>query len=62
MWYFKAKCQRIGALIKASRKKLKAILVSEFKKLGLTFLVLKLNEFPLFDGFLDLANFLFLGF
>ena len=58
MWYFKLKYQRIRALVKTSRKQLKVVLASEVKKLGLTSLALKLGKFPLFNGFLDLADFL----
>ena len=57
MWCFRSKCQRIGPLIKASRKQLKASLTSEVKKFGPSFLVLILGEFPSFDSFLDLNNF-----
>ena len=51
------KYQRIGALIKANYKQLKAILALEVKKLGPSFLTANLGKFSLFDGFLDLANF-----
>ena len=44
--------------MKASRKWLKAALALEVKKLGLASLALKLGEFLIFDGFLDLAKFL----
>ena len=44
--------------MKANRKRLKAVLASGVKKFGPAFLALKLDEFPLFDGFLDLADFL----
>ena len=52
----------IEALIKASHKRLKAVLVLGVKKLGLAFVALKLDEFSLFDSFslfdfLDLDNF-----
>ena len=42
----------------ASRKRLKASLALGVRKLGPAFLVLKLGKFPLYDGFLDLADFL----
>ena len=41
-----------------TRKHLNAALASGVRKLGPTFLILKLGEFLLFDGFLDLADFL----
>ena len=44
--------------MKASRKRLKAALASGVRKFGPAFLASKLGEFPLFNGFLDLANFL----
>ena len=44
--------------MKANCKRLKADLALGVRKLGPVFLVLKLGEFLLFDGFLDLANFL----
>ena len=58
MWHSALKCQRIGALVKVNRKRLKAALVSRVGKLKPASLILKLGEFPLFDGFLDLADFL----
>ena len=42
----------------ASHKWLKASLAPGVKKLGPAFLASKLGEFPIFDGFLDLADFL----
>ena len=44
--------------MKASRKWLKAALASGVRKFGPAFLASKLDKFLLFDGFLDLANFL----
>ena len=44
--------------MKASRKRLKASLALEVKKLGPTSLTSKLGKFSLFDGFLDLTEFL----
>ena len=44
--------------MKVNYKQLKAALALEIRKLGPTSLVSKLGEFPLFDSFLDLANFL----
>ena len=41
----------------ASCKRLKASLAPGVRKLGPASLALKLGEFPLFDGFLDLAEF-----
>ena len=58
MWHSGSKCQRIRAFVKASHNRLKAALALRVRKLGPTFLALKLGEFPLFDGFLDLAKFL----
>ena len=58
MRYFKSKCQRIGALVKANHKWLKADLALVLKKLGPGSVVSKLGEFPLFNGFLDFADFL----
>ena len=43
--------------MKANRKRLKADLALGVRKLGPDFVVPKLGEFPLFDGFLDLADF-----
>ena len=43
--------------MKANYKRLKAALALGVRKLGPLFLALKLGKFPLFDGFLDLANF-----
>ena len=58
MWYFGSKCQRIGASVKASHKRLKAVLASGVRNFGLFFVALKLVEFLLFDNFfLDLAKF-----
>ena len=57
MWHSGLKCQRIRASVNASRKRLKADLASGVRKLGPASLVSKLGEFPLFDGFLDLADF-----
>ena len=44
--------------MKANRKRLKTDLASGVKKFGPGSVVPKLGEFPLFDIFLDLANFL----
>ena len=43
--------------MKANYKWLKAVLASGVRKLSMTFLVVNLGEFILFDGFLDLDNF-----
>ena len=44
--------------MKASYKRLKAVLASKIKNFGLSFVVLELVEFPLFDNFFpDLAKF-----
>ena len=48
--------------MKASCKQLIAILALGVRKLGPTFLTWNLDEFPLFDGFLDLAYFLLFNF
>ena len=58
MWHSGSKCQRIGALVNANHNRLKADLASVVKKLGPAFLASKLGKFPLFDDFLDLADFL----
>ena len=58
MWHFGSKYQRIGALIKASRKRLKAVLALEVKNFGPASITSKLVEFLLFDNFFpDLAKF-----
>ena len=58
MWYSRSKYQRIGVLIKASHKRLKAVLVSGVKIFGLSSVTSKLVELPLFDNFfLNLAKF-----
>ena len=44
--------------MKANCKQLKAALALGVRKLGPAFLLSKLGEFLLFDGFLDLAHFL----
>ena len=44
--------------MKASCKRLKATLALAVRKLEPAFVTSKLGEFPLFDGFLDLADFL----
>ena len=45
-------------MINVNHKQLKASLAPEVRKLGLAFLVLKLDEFLIFDNFfLDLADF-----
>ena len=56
MWHFGSKCQRIGALLTASHKRLNAALASGVKKLGLASVALKLGEFPLFDNFFDFSS------
>ena len=56
MWHSGSKCQRIGALLKANRKRLKADLASRVKKFGPLFLVLKLGKFPLFGGFFNFSH------
>ena len=58
MWHSGSKCQKIGALVKVNYKRLKAALALGVRKLGPAFLVSKLGELSLFDGFLDLANYL----
>lgn len=45
--------------MKTNHKRLKAVLVSEIKKLSPVFLVWNLGEFSLFNGFLNSMNFLF---
>ena len=57
IWHSGSKYQRIRALVRANYKQLKAALALRVKKLGSLFLMSKLGEFPLFNGFLDLANF-----
>ena len=58
MWHSGSKCQRIGASVKTSRKRLKVVLASGVKNFGLTFIVPKLVEFPLLDNFFpNLAKF-----
>ena len=58
MWYSKSKCQRIGVSMKVSHKQLKVILMLEVRNFGLSSVVSKLVEFPLFDDFIpDLAKF-----
>ena len=57
MWHSGLKCQRIGASIKASHKRLKVALALGVKKLGPAFVALKLGEFPLFDSFFDFSPF-----
>ena len=58
MWHFGSKYQRIGASIKANRKRLKAILALGVRKLGPASVAPKLGEFPLFGKFFpDLTNF-----
>ena len=55
---FRMKCRRIGASVKASCKRLKAVLASGFKNFGPSSVASKLVEFPLFDDFFpDLAEF-----
>ena len=55
MWHSGSKCQRIKALLKANRKRLKADLVSGVEKLSPVFLVSKLGKFPLFGSFFDFS-------
>lgn len=51
MWHFKSKYQRIKVLIKVNCKQLKAFLAPKIRKLDLTFLVLNLGKFLIFDKF-----------
>ena len=51
MWHFESKCQKIGALVKANRRRLNASLASRVRNFGLSFVALKLVEFPLYDNF-----------
>ena len=44
-------------MVKVNHKQLKASLALEVRKLKPVFLALNLNEFPLFDSFLELVNF-----
>ena len=55
MWHFGSKYQRIGALAKANRKRLKADLALGVKKLGPLLIESKLGEFPLFGDFFDFS-------
>ena len=58
MWHSRSKYQRIGALVKISRKRLKAVLASGVRNFSSTSVASKLVEFPIFDiFFLDLAKF-----
>ena len=57
MWYSGSKYEKIGALVKASYKQLKAALASGVKKLGPASITLKLGKFPLFDSFFDFSPF-----
>ena len=58
MWHSKLKCQKIGALVKASHKRLKVVLASGVKNFGPASVASKLVEFPLFDNFFpDLVKF-----
>ena len=58
MWHSGLKYQRIRALVKVSRKQLKAVLVLEIKNFSLTFVTPKLSKFLLLDNFFpDLAKF-----
>ena len=57
MWHSKLKYKRINILINASQKWLKIVLALKIKKLNLAFLIPKLEKFPIFDTFIDLANF-----
>ena len=43
--------------MKASHKRLKVVLASGVKKLGLTFVASKLGKSPIFDGFFDIFTF-----
>ena len=45
--------------MKVSHKRLKAVLASEVRKFGPVSIVLKLGEFPLFDGFFNFLPFNF---
>ena len=55
MWHSKSKYQKIGALVKVSRKQLKAVLALGVKKLGPVSVASKLGKFPLFDNFFDFS-------
>ena len=55
MWYFVSKCQKIGALVKVNRKRLKADLALRVRMLDPSSLVSKLGEFLLFDNFFDFS-------
>ena len=57
MWHFGSQYQRIGALVKVSCKRLKAALALGVRKLRPAFVASKLDEFSLFDYFLNLADF-----
>ena len=57
MWYSGSTCQKIGALVKASHKRLKSVLASGVRKLSLASVVSKLGEFPFFDYFFDFSPF-----
>ena len=58
MWQSGSKCSKIGALVNVNCKGLKADLALGVSKLGPAFLASKLGEFSLFDGFLNIADFL----
>ena len=53
MWHSGSKCQRIGASVKANRKRLKADLALGVRKLSSVSLASKLGEFPFFGSFFD---------
>ena len=55
MWHPGSKYRRLGTLMKANHKQLKADLASGVRKLGSLFLALKLGEFQLFDDFFDFS-------
>ena len=58
MWHSGSKCRRTGASMKASYKRLKAVLVLGVRNFGPASVALELVEFPLFDDFFpDLAKF-----
>ena len=55
MWHSGLKCQRIGALVKINRKRLKADLALGVRKLGPDPVALKLGKIPLLGGFFDFS-------
>ena len=58
MWHSGLKCQKIGASVKASRKRSKTVLALEVRNFGPISVAPKLDKFSLFDDFFpDLADF-----